>query len=550
MDIQKFLLLLVFCFSGYLLVDAWQKEHQAPAQLNIATDIPQQETRRLRERTVTVEDGASAQSPRAQSPRAQPRAEKITVTTDYLVAELSSLGGDIKHLEFIKHHTKDDKTKNFVLLQESENHTYVVQSGLLGKGLPNHKTTFLAEGRDYRLNEGENEVSVHFQAQIKGPYRVTKTYTFRRSSYLIQVSYKVTNEGGDELTVDPYYQIVRDASAPAGESFLMPTYTGMAFYSDSKKFNKVSFSKIDKNKAPSQTSEDGWVAVVQHYFVSAWLLPEKTQGEFYFKKQPNDLYATGIITSMGRLRPGETGASSAELYAGPQEKERLDQAARGLEFVVDFGWLTVLAKPLLWVLKQIHGVVGNWGVAIILLTVLVKILFYPLSAAGYRSMARMKLLTPKLQKLKEQYGGEKQKLHQAMVGLYREEKVNPLGGCLPILVQIPVFIALYWALLAAIELRHAPFFLWIQDLSVQDPYFILPVLMGASMFVQTRLNPVPPDPIQAKIMKIMPIAFSIFFFFFPAGLVLYWLVNNILSIAQQWRINRVIERAKLAHGKR
>jgi YidC/Oxa1 family membrane protein insertase len=308
---------------------------------------------------------------------------------------------------------------------------------------------------------------------------------------------------------------------------------------------------MDKGKAEyPKHARDGWIAFVQHYFAAAWLPPADVQREYYTRAVGNGLYAMGVIVPAGKLAPGASTTIDMRLYAGPQEQEKLAQLAPGLDLVVDYGWLTVIAAPLFWVLSAIQKWVGNWGVAIILLTVIIKLIFYPLSAASYKSMARMRVIAPKLQKLKETYGDDRQRMHQAMIELYRTEKINPLGGCLPILVQIPVFISLYWVLLASVELRNAPFFGWITDLSAQDPYYILPVLMGATMIMQTWLNPTPPDPVQAKVMKIMPVVFSIFFFFFPAGLVLYWLVNNILSIAQQWRITRVIERSQPAHAKR
>ena len=327
---------------------------------------------------------------------------------------------------------------------------------------------------------------------------------------------------------------------------MLPTYTGVGVYTDRDKFQKIAFSDIEKNKAvlPKDVS-DGWIAVIQHYFLGAWLPKNGTPREFYVRRVDN-LNAAGVIVPVGSIEPGATTAIGVPLYAGPQDQEKLAALAPGLDLAVDYGWLTVLAVPLFWLLSLFYEWVGNWGVAIILLTVIIKLVFYPLSEASYRSMARMRVLAPKMQRLKEQYGDDRQRMQQAMMELYKTEKINPLGGCLPIVVQIPVFIALYWVLLASVELRHAPFMLWIHDLSRPDPWFVLPILMGATMIFQTRLNPEPPDPVQAKVMKIMPIAFSIFFFFFPAGLVLYWLVNNILSIAQQWHINRMLERANLA----
>jgi YidC/Oxa1 family membrane protein insertase len=323
----------------------------------------------------------------------------------------------------------------------------------------------------------------------------------------------------------------------------------VAVYTEREKFQKVSFSDIEKGKAThARTAADGWIALVQHYFLAAWLPPADVQREYYTGRV-NGLFRAGVIVPGVTVPPGAAATLTMPLYAGPQEQHRLAELAPGLDLAIDYGWLTIIAVPLFWLLSWLHQWVGNWGVAIILLTVIIKLIFYPLSEASYRSMARMRVVAPKLQRLKEQYADDRQRMQQAMMELYKTEKINPLGGCLPILVQIPVFIALYWVLLASVELRHAPFALWINDLSRPDPWFILPILMGATMVIQTRLNPVPPDPVQAKVMKIMPVAFSIFFFFFPAGLVLYWLVNNILSIAQQWYINRKLERAAASSRK-
>jgi YidC/Oxa1 family membrane protein insertase len=327
---------------------------------------------------------------------------------------------------------------------------------------------------------------------------------------------------------------------------MLPTFTGVGVYTEKEKFHKITFSDIEKGKASyPKTSEDGWIAMLQHYFLGAWLPKNGTPREFYARRVDN-LTAAGVIVPAPKVEPGATATVSVPLYAGPQEQDKLAKLAPGLDLSVDYGWLTIIAVPLFWLLSWFYQWVGNWGVAIIILTVIIKLLFYPLSEASYRSMAKMRVLAPKLQRLKEQYGEDRQRMQQAMMEMYKTEKINPLGGCLPIVVQIPVFIALYWVLLASVELRHAPFMLWINDLSRPDPWFILPLLMGSTMIIQTRLNPVPPDPIQAKVMKIMPVAFSVFFFFFPAGLVLYWLVNNVLSIAQQWNINRVLERSNLA----
>jgi len=323
---------------------------------------------------------------------------------------------------------------------------------------------------------------------------------------------------------------------------MMPTFTGGAFYTADTKYTKLPFDDM-ADEDLLLTTNDGWIGLVQHYFVSAWIPKEGLSRVFYTRQLSNDLFSIGTKSALGSIAPGTSSTVEAKLYAGPQTQETLEATAPGLEYTVDYGWLTIIAAPLFWVLSAIEKLVGNWGVAIIILTMLIKLAFYPLSAASYRSMAHMRELAPRLQRMKEQYGDDRQKFQQAMIELYKKEKINPMGGCLPILVQIPVFIALYWVLLGSVELRHAPFVLWINDLSVPDPYYVLPILMGLTMIIQTKLNPTPPDPLQARIMMIMPIVFSVFFFFFPAGLVLYWLVNNILSIAQQWQINRSTELA-------
>lgn len=385
---------------------------------------------------------------------------------------------------------------------------------------------------------------------------MSKIFRFRRGSYLIDVSFELVNTGAAAIQPYAYFQLVRDDKPLPGDSTMRPTFTGVALYTDKDKFQKVSFSDIEKGKAQHpKNSDDGWIAILQHYFFSAWLPSSGVAREFYARRLEDGLYSAGVIVPVGAIAPGATGTVTVPLYAGPEEQEKLAKIAPGLDLTIDYGWLTVIAVPLFWVLAWLHQWVGNWGVAIILLTVLIKLLFYPLSAASYRSMARMRVLAPKLQKLKDQYGQDRQRLQQAMMELYKTEKINPLGGCMPIIIQIPVFIALYWVLLASVELRHAPFFLWIDDLAAPDTLFgvwlgmpigLLPILMAATMWIQTKLNPEPPDPVQARVMKIMPIIFSVFFFFFPAGLVLYWLVNNVLSIAQQWNITRVLAREAAA----
>jgi len=542
----------VFAISVFLLVDAWMREHRAapaaPSQgaPNAVQTTPTPTTNLGAPPTTAASTTPGVATP--QSGAGLEQAQRLEVKTDYLIATIDTHGGDLRRVEFRDHKDREDKTKNFVLLQEGPQHLYVAQSGLIGEGMPNHNTAFRAAASEYVLAPGQDQLEVRLEAKTPS-LRVVKTYTFHRSSYVIDIAFQLENLTKEEITPFAYFQLVRDAIPPAGDSRMMPTYTGAEVYTQSDKLHKVSFSDIEagKGKFP-KAGPDGWVALVQHYFLAAWFPKAGVEREFYLRPIGNGLLAAGVILPVGALEPQQTSTVAAPLYVGPQEQERLKALAPGLELTVDYGWLRVLAVPLFWVLSEIHDLVRNWGVAIIILTILIKLAFYPLSATSYKSMAKMKVLGPKLQRLKERYGDDRQKLHQAMMEMYKTEKINPLGGCLPIVVQIPVFIALYWVLLLSVELRHATFFLWINDLSRPDPYFVLPVLMGATMFLQTWLNPTPPDPMQARLMKIMPVAFSIFFFFFPSGLVLYWLVNNILSIAQQWQITRALERGKPAHG--
>lgn len=555
MDTQRLILAVIFFFSAFMLFEAWQRETRPPAAETAAvakkggddkkapTDVPSAPSKQLE---APAPSAASAGAP-AQK---QTSGETVRVITDVLDVEIDTVGGTIKRLELLQHRGVLDTSKNFVLLERDSKRTYVAQSGLIGEGLPNHNTTYTVAAKEFRLADGQQRLEVRMEAPAAQGGKAIKTYVFERDSYAVQLRQELQAGAVPPKSAYGYYQLVRDGDPPEGDSKMMPTYTGVAAYTEQDKYQKLGFSDIEKGKGlQSKTAKDGWIGLVQHYFVSAWVLPHASSREFFTKKLDANLYAAGMIV------PLAAGADSSfvqevTLYTGPQDQEKLAAIATGLDLTVDYGWLTIIATPLFWVLKTVHGWVGNWGIAIIVLTVMIKLLFYPLSAASYRSMAKMRVLAPKMQRLKEQYGDDRQRMQQAMMELYKTEKINPLGGCLPILVQIPVFIALYWVLLASFELRQAPFFGWIQDLAAPDPYYVLPVLMGATMILQTRLNPEPPDPIQAKIMKIMPVAFSIFFFFFPAGLVLYWLVNNILSIAQQWQITRSMERAAPAHGRR
>ena len=551
MDTQRLILVLIFSFSAFMLFEAWQRETRGPVTPPAETkEAKSSATETTPQPSIKLEP-PSAPGSTPSTPTATAAGEIVRISTDVLSLDVDLLGATLVRAELTRHRATVDTTKNFVLLERSGQQTYIAQSGLIGEGLPNHNSRFTTAAKEFRLADGQQSLEVAFEAQAEDGVRLRKVLVLERGSYLVRIRQELHNEGTGTAQAHGYYQLVRDGNPPEGDSKMLPTYTGVAVYNQKDKFQKVSFDEIGKGKTPySKSAEDGWIGIVQHYFVAAWIAPEKLPREFYTKRLDTNLYAAGIIVPIGKVEPGNAMTQSLSLYLGPQDQDRLPSIAEGLDLTVDYGWLTVIAVPLFWVLKMFHGWVGNWGVAIILLTVIIKVLFYPLSAASYKSMAKMRVMAPKMQRLKEQYGDDRQRMQQAMMELYKTEKINPLGGCLPILVQIPVFIALYWVLLASFELRQAPFMLWIVDLAAADPYYILPVLMGATMIIQTRLNPEPPDPVQAKLMKIMPIAFSIFFFFFPAGLVLYWLVNNVLSIAQQWQITRSMERSAAAHVRR
>jgi len=553
MDNQRLILLLVFSFSLVMLWEAWQKQGQPPptplavtsqgvatpsaGAVPVPTPVP----------GVTGSAGATVLPSPTATP-AEATLAKLVVNTDLYVAQISAQGGDLVHLELTQQRATADKTKNFVLFDNGGQHFYEAQSGLTGEGQVNHKSIYQLPAGEYRLKDGQDTLEVRLEAPASASgLRVVKTYTFHRGSYQIDIAHEVVNQGTLPVTPHAYFQIARDGKSPEGDPKMVSTFTGPAVYTEQEKYQKIKFEDIAKGKDKHATKADnGWIAMVQHYFVAALLPPANTEREFFTRKIGDDLYSAGVILPVGTIAPGATGKIGVQLYAGPQEQDKLAKIATGLNLVVDYGWLTVVAAPLFWVLEMLHKLVGNWGWAIILLTVLLKLIFFPLSAASYKSMAKMKLVAPKLTKLKETYGEDKARLNQEMMELYKREKINPLGGCLPILVQIPVFISLYWVLLGTAEMRYAPWLGWIQDLSARDPYFVLPLLMGATMLVQTKLNPTPPDPIQAKVMLFMPIVFTGMFLFSPAGLVLYWTVNNLLSIAQQWQITRLIEGGKKA----
>jgi YidC/Oxa1 family membrane protein insertase len=552
MDIKRTVLLVVFSLSLLMLWENWnihnggpsmfapeQKVALTPAPTSPATSSEQS----IPQASVSTNVNTTTSNQVPGGAIANPQGERITLTTDLLKVEISTAGGELTRVELLKHKDAASPEKNVVLMESGTGRTYIGQTGLIGGDFPNHRTMYSARPGTRTLESGDT-IELVLDAEQNG-VRLTKTYVFKRGEYQIDLNHAVINTTAEAISPSVYVQLVRDGGKLEGDSAFYSTFNGPAIYTATEKFRKVSFEDIEKakNPVPVRTS-DGWIAMVQHYFVTAFLPTTKGEHELFTRKIDNNLYAVGSIMSMGSIATGASMSISGRLFAGPQESAALEQFATDFDLVKDYGWLTIIAKPIFWLMEQIQKVLSNWGWTIIVLTILIKLAFFPLSAASYRSMAKMKLVTPKMTAIRERHKGDPQKMNAAMMELYKTEKINPLGGCLPVLVQIPVFIALYWVLLASVEMRHAPWLGWIQDLSAPDPWYILPVVMAASMFVQTKLNPTPPDPIQAKIMMIMPIAFSVMFFFFPAGLVLYWVVNNLLSIGQQWVITRQSEQGK------
>ena len=564
MDTQRVIALIVFSFSALFLWEAWQR-HNAPLPVpHPAVTAGASAPSTVPSMPAPGTSSTPAAAPGVAPPPAPPVSRSdaaslppVHVTTDLLDVEIDPVGGDIRRLTLREVHAAQDPTKPLTLLAPDPQHYFVTESGLLGDDLPNHNTVYEPEQTSYRLAPGEDTLEVRLRARNAGGNEVVKRYVFRRGKYVFDLAYEVTNRGAKPLPAFAYYQFLRDGNPPSQDAAQtshfggVTTFTGPALYTNESKYEKIQFKDIDKGKMPEpRKARDGWIAIVQHYFVSAWIPKSGTEREYFTKRVGDNRYTTGVVVPMGTIAPGATASVDVSSYIGPQEKDRLAATAPGMDLVVDYGWLKVLAVPIFWILKTIHGVVHNWGWSIILLTILIKLTFYPLNAKAGRSMAQMKVLAPKMEKLKELYGDDRQKLNQAMMELYRTEKINPLGGCLPIVVQIPVFIALYWVLLGSIELRHAPWLGWIHDLSAPDPYFVLPIVYAASMFLQTRINPQPADPVQAKVMMIMPIMFSVFFLFFPSGLVLYWVCQNLLSIVQQWHINKTLAAEAAAKARR
>ncbi|MDQ6916312.1 MAG: membrane protein insertase YidC [Pseudomonadota bacterium] len=561
MDTRRLILFVIFSFSALFLWERWQAEHRPPV-----TAPPPTQTAPATGVDAPVPTGAApavlpGSVPGAVTAPSVP-SEKVVVKTDLYTASVDTLGAVLTEVSLAAHRDTQDASKPYVLLQKNAERTFVAQTGLLGEGLPNHRTLWQALPGPRELAPGVNELVLPLQATGANGLKVEQKLTFHRGSYVIDVAFEVTNTATTPIAPYAYFQLTRDTKTAVVQSSMAPAaYTGPVMYNETDKFKKIEYGDLDKlaadpsRKLPyTKTADNGWVGMVEHYFVAAWLPSDdlKTPREFYAKKLDNGLYADGVIVQASPIAPGATGEIKVPLYVGPQEQDTLKSLAKGLDLVVDYGIFTVLAAPLFWLLKWLDGIVHNWGWAIVLLTIIIKSVFYPLNHASARSMAKMKVIAPKLKALQTQYANDKQQLQIKMMEMYKTEKINPLGGCLPILVQIPVFIALYWVLLSAVELRHAPWIGWIRDLSAPDPYFVLPVVYAITAYLQVKLSPTPiQDPVQAKVMQIMPIAFSVMFVFFPSGLVLYWLINNSLQIFQQWHMNRVLEReAAVAAAKR
>ena len=562
-DIRRSILWVVFGFSMVLIWDKWQIHNgnqptffpsaalTEPAAPGAA---PVQGDNSLPAAAASSASGTdTAMAPTGSSaPTAQ--AVRTEVTTDVYKLVFNSDGGSLVGAQLTRHaadgHTRKEITEfPFTLLQQEGDHTYIAQTGLIGGAFPNHKTPMTLVPGPTALADGQAELQVKYESAEVGGVKLVKTYTLRRGSYAIGVQHAVVNSGAQAVSPQLYVQLVRDNVQSANSTPFYSTFTGPAVYTAEQKYQKVDFKDIDKQKAQAndpngfkadfvKSANEGYVAMVQHYFASAWVLGDGVPRNNFARKIDSTLYAAGAITELGEIAPGQSKTLDSTLFVGPQEEKVLEVVTPGLELVKDYGWLTILAKPLYWLLEKIHGFVSNWGWSIVLLVVLIKAAFYWLNATAYKSMAKMKAINPRITEMRERLKSNPQAMQQEMMKIYREEKVNPLGGCLPIMIQIPVFIALYWVLLSSVEMRNAPWMLWINDLAQPDPFFILPLVMAVTTMIQTALNPLPPDPMQAKLMWMMPLMFSVMFFFFPAGLVLYWITNNILTILQQSFINK------------
>ena len=555
MDIKRTILIVALAVVSYVMVLKWNQDYgqaalptqNVAASSTSAPALPDTVSGNSASNSADVPSATTDTSTPTEAPVAASK-DLIHVKTDVLDIAIDPQGGDIAQLRLPLYPRRQDHPDvPFQLFDNGNERTYLAQSGLTGVDGPDARSAgrpvFSSDKKTYELAPGQDQVVVDLKFSENGVNYI-KRFTLKRGLYDVKVTYLIDNESSKPWNGNLFAQLKRDASSDPSSSTATgtATYLGAALWTSAEPYKKVSMKDIDKGQL-KETVQGGWVAWLQHYFVTAWIPQKGDNNVVQTRKDNQGNYIIGFTGPTLTVEPGKTAETSATLYAGPKSQGVLKELSPGLELTVDYGILWFIAQPIFWLLQHIHSLVGNWGWSIIFLTMLIKGIFFPLSAASYKSMARMRAVAPKLAALKEQFGDDRQKMSQAMMELYKKEKINPLGGCLPILVQMPVFLSLYWVLLESVEMRQAPFMLWITDLSIKDPFFILPIIMGATMFIQQRLNPTPPDPMQAKVMKLMPIIFTFFFLWFPAGLVLYWVVNNCLSIAQQWYITRKVEAA-------
>jgi len=544
METQRLILMVALMITGLLLWQSWEVRHyqptqetsyeQASSQLPVDESVPEMPPEKTAELSTVTKQQLTAPA----------TAEKIRIITDVLDIELSSAGGDVRKASLLKYPVElKEPDKVVQLMNDSMPRLFVGQSGLISRNakLPDHHTVYRTERSEYRLEEGEDELKVNLTWQAENGINVIKQLIFKRDSYLVEVNYQIDNNSGEPLSLAAYRQLQRGDYTIQGENSFIYTFTGAVVSNSINKYEKIDFDDMADWKQEQDYAQGGYVGMLQHYFTSAWLANEKEDNRFYTKALSDGRYVIGMSSPEKTLATGESETLYMRMFIGPKDQERMTAASEDLRLTVDYGVLSLLADPLFWLLRWIHELLGNWGWSIIVLTMIIKLFFYPLTDKQYRSMANLRKLQPKMEAIKERHGDDRQKMGQAMMELYKKEKVNPLAGCLPILVQIPVFIALYWVLVESVEIRQADFMWWLNDLSSADPYFILPVLMGISMFFMQKLSPKPSDPMQEKVMMSLPIIFTIFFAFFPAGLVLYWFFNNLLSIMQQWYITKKVE---------
>jgi YidC/Oxa1 family membrane protein insertase len=544
-DIRRTILWVVFGFSLVMLWDQWQL-HNGNKPTFFPSATPPVGV------TVNSVTDASPAAVVTQAPAALPadgapgtqqaQSETVEVQTNVLKLSFDTLGASVTRVELLKHQDVHRPGSNVTLMDNSKERVYLAQTGLVGAltgvSWPTHKSPMRLSSPS-SFKDGEDSLVLRFESEILGGVKLIKSYTVNKNSYVLSVQHEILNQSGETVSPQIYVQLVRDGNKLEGESAFYSTFTGPAVFTNSKKYQKIEFSDIEKNNADFEKKSDlGYVSMVQHYFASAWLMDDAQTRDLYARKIDTNLYSVGMVAPLPALANESKQIHQTRLFVGPQEEKLLESLYPGLELVKDYGWLTILAKPLYWLLDELYSFIGNWGWSIVALVVVLKIAFYWLNSQAYRSMGKMKAINPKIMEMRERLKDNPQQMQMEMMKIYREEKVNPLGGCLPIAVQIPFFIALYWVLLSSVEMRNAPWVGWVQDLAAPDPWFILPLLMTLTSLLQTWLNPTPPDPVQAKLMWMMPLAFSVMFFFFPSGLVLYWLSNNILSIAQQWMINK------------